>query len=75
MKDKLTQKEKDLLEIICIYIDYNKISPTNRELMHLLGLKSTSTMHGYLGRLKEKGYIIWQDSMPRTIQILKRISC
>jgi repressor LexA len=72
MKDKLTQKQKNLLEIIYIYIDDNKIAPTNRELMHLFGLKSTSTIHAYLDKLREKGYITWRDSMPRTIQILKR---
>jgi SOS-response transcriptional repressor LexA len=72
MKDKLTQKQKNLLEIITIYIDDNKIAPTNRELMHLFELKSTSTMHGYLGRLRNKGYIIWEEGKSRTIQILKR---
>jgi SOS-response transcriptional repressor LexA len=72
MKDKISQKQKNLLEIICIYIDDNKISPTNRELMDLFELKSTSTMHGYLGRLRDKGYITWREGMPRTIQILKR---
>jgi SOS-response transcriptional repressor LexA len=72
MKDKLSQKQKNLLEIICIYIDDNKIAPSIRELMYLLNLKSTSTMHGYLGRLRDKGYITWKEGMPRTIQILKR---
>jgi SOS-response transcriptional repressor LexA len=72
MKDELSQKQKNLLEIICIYIDDNKIAPTTRELANLVGLKSTSTMHGYLERLKEKGYITWKECMPRTIQILKR---
>jgi repressor LexA len=68
----LTQKQKDLLDIITIYVDDNKIAPTNRELMHLFELKSTSTMHGYLSRLRDKGYITWQERMPRTIQVLKR---
>jgi repressor LexA len=72
MKDKLSQKQKNLLEIICIYIDDNKISPTTRELAHIFGIKSTSTMHGYLRRLRDKGYITWKECMPRTIQILKR---
>jgi SOS-response transcriptional repressor LexA len=72
MNDELTQKQKDLLEVICIYIDKNKIAPTNRELMDLFELKSTSTMHGYLCRLRDKGYITWQEGMSRTIQILKR---
>jgi repressor LexA len=71
MEDNLTQKQRNLLKIICNYIDEKRISPTNRELMNLFGLKSTSTMHGYLKRLKDKGYITWQEGMPRTIQILK----
>lgn len=72
MNNKLSEKQKNVLEIISIYIDENRISPTTRELMHLFGLKSTSTMHSYLDKLKEKGYITWQEGMPRTIQVLKR---
>lgn len=69
---KLTEKQKELFNIICNYVDEKKISPTTRELMQLFGLKSTSTMHAYLVRLKDKGYITYQTSMPRTIQVLKR---
>lgn len=71
-RDMLTQKQKDILQIITIYIEDHKIAPTTRELAHLIGLKSTSTMHGYLKRLKEKEYITWQESMLRTLQELKR---
>ncbi|MBL4937460.1 hypothetical protein JK636_17200 [Clostridium sp. YIM B02515] len=35
MSNKLSEKQKNVLEIISIYIDDNKISPTTRELMHL----------------------------------------
>lgn len=72
MKGELTKKQKELLELIIIYINEHKISPTTRELAHLYGVKSSSTMHGYLERLREKGYITWHEGMPRTIQVLKR---
>lgn len=67
----LTQKQKEILKLIVTYTENNRIAPTARELTHLAGLKSVSTMHGYLERLKKKGYITWQDGMSRTIQILK----
>lgn len=72
MNSELTEKQKNLLQIISIYINDNKILSSNRELMQLFGVKSTSTMHSYLDRLKEKGYITWKEGMPRTIQILER---
>lgn len=67
----LTDKQKEVLELIEIYIKEQGYSPTVRELMHLCGFKSTSTMHGYLNRLEEKGYISRCKISPRTIKVLK----
>lgn len=72
MNYELTKKQKNLLEIITSYIDDNKIAPTTRELGEITGLKSTSTIHGYLERLKAKGYITWQEGFPRTLRVLKK---
>jgi repressor LexA len=43
-----------------------------RELADILGIKSTTTMHGYLIRLKKYGYINRYPTLPRTITILRK---
>ena len=53
--------------IIKKYVDENKIAPTVREICNLSGLKSTSTVYGYLTRLEEEGYIKKKDNSPRSI--------
>ena len=70
----LTFKQKVLLELIELYINEHGYSPTVRELADLFGVKSTSTMHGYLERLEKDGYISKHDTLPRTIKVLKGFS-
>ncbi len=70
----LNFKKKVLLEKIELYINEHGYSPTVRELADLFGVKSTSTMHGYLERLQKDGYISKLGTMPRTIKVLKSFS-
>jgi repressor LexA len=72
MREKLTKKQQELLQMINIYINKNRIAPSVRELTKLVGLKSSSTTHGYLRRLKKKGYITWDETMPRTLKVIKQ---
>jgi SOS-response transcriptional repressor LexA len=72
-KEKLTYREKQILQAIIDYIGSNTISPTVREIGNLTDLKSTSTVQGHLEKLRNKGYIENKESMPRTIRVLKCI--
>lgn len=65
----LTKKQQNILNIIKNYIDEEKISPTIREIGVLAGLKSTSTIHSYIERLEEKGYIYRSENCPRSIRV------
>ena len=67
----ITEKQKQVLNAINIFIINNKYSPSVRDLALILNLKSTSTVQGYLDRLQEKGYITKNEAMPRTLHILK----
>jgi SOS-response transcriptional repressor LexA len=71
--EKLTYKEKQILQAIIDYIDNNTISPTVLEIGFISKLKSTSTVQRHLERLRDKGYIENKNSMPRTIRVLKYI--
>ena len=45
-------------------------SPTVREIGEAIGLKSTSSVHIYLKRLEEWGYIIRKNECPRAIKVV-----
>ncbi|WP_461039740.1 LexA family protein, partial [Tepidimicrobium xylanilyticum] len=53
----LNEKESKLFDAIVKYIYENGFSPSIREIGKLTGIKSTSTVHRYLSKLEEKGYI------------------
>lgn len=57
-----------ILDTIINYIEENGFSPTVRELGELVGIKSTSTVHEHLKKLKEQGKIEWNPTQPRTIR-------
>ncbi|MZK53867.1 LexA family protein [Clostridium beijerinckii] len=65
----LTEKQREIFNIIKNYIDKERISPTIREICEIAGLKSSSTVHSYLSRLEEKGYIYKLDNCPRSIRV------
>lgn len=67
----LTEKQEKVLIVIQEYIKTYKMSPTIRELCDLVGIKSTSTMWGYIKRLQKRGYIDMINFSPRSIKIEK----
>lgn len=67
----LTKKQRIVLNAINEYVKKERISPTVRELCDILGLRSTSTIQGYINRLEEYGYIAKKKDSPRSLKILK----
>ena len=63
----LTRKEKEVYDYICATIEENGYSPSVRDIRDNLGIKSTSTVHSYINKLEEKGYIRKQDGKSRTL--------
>lgn len=66
---RLTPKQWKVLEAIIEYKEEHQVAPTVRELCRIVGLTSTSTMHGYLERLRAAGVIEWDPAKPRTIRV------
>lgn len=60
------------LNIINKFKEDRGYAPSIRELCELCDLKSTSTIHGRLKRLKEKGYIIKEDKITRCLSITEK---
>ena len=57
-----------ILEVISDYSFTNGFPPTVREIGDLVGIRSTSTVHKHLGKLKSQGKIEWNPTKPRTIR-------
>ena len=68
---ELNKREKAILKYIEKDIDINGYPPSVREIGKAVGLKSTATVHCYLERLEDNGYISRKDKMGRTLQLIK----
>ena len=67
---KLTQKQENFFNILADYIRREKIPPTNRELLKMMGLRSPRSVAQYLDVLEEGGYI-QRGKGARNIKIIK----
>ena len=68
--EKLTGKQKYILQILKQLIAENGYPPTVREIGEKANLYSPATIHFHLSKLEEKGYIKKGDNKNRTIEIL-----
>ena len=60
-KMELNKREKAILKFIEKQIMTDGYPPSVREIGKAVGLSSTATVHGYLAKLEEKGYIKKKD--------------
>ena len=67
--DTLTDKQKEIFNVIKDSILNKGYPPSVREIGELVGLKSTSSVHAHLNSLEKKGYIKKDPTKPRTIEI------
>ena len=70
MNEPLSPKEQAILEAIKLNIKTKGYPPSIREIGQVIGLKSSSTVHTYLCRLEEKGFIHRNPTKPRAIEVL-----
>ena len=66
----MSERQKNILKYIKSYTAENQYPPTLREIATAVGLKSQSTVHGHLERLKVKGYVNFIASRPRTLTVV-----
>ena len=72
-EDKLTEAQNELYGWIKDYMKNFKHSPSIRQMMQAMGLKSPAPIQSRLKHLQEKGYISWQEGKARTMQIVDEI--
>ena len=67
----LGQREKSILKFIEKQVEAKGYPPSVREIGKAVGLNSTATVHGYLEKLMQKGYIKKEDQKGRTLRVIK----
>ena len=70
MNNQLTDAQEELFNWIKDYIRDFQHSPSIRQMMEGMGLKSPAPIQSRLKHLQEKGYISWQEGRARTLQLV-----
>ena len=68
---ELNNRERDILKFIEKQVAEVGYAPSVREIGKAVGLSSTATVHAYLAKLEEKGYIKKETQKGRTLRLLK----
>ena len=71
--NKLTEAQNELYKWIKNYMRDFQHSPSIRQMMQAMGLKSPAPIQSRLKHLQEKGYISWQEGKARTMQVVDEI--
>ena len=71
--DNLTQAQNELYRWIKDYMKDFQHSPSIRQMMQAMGLKSPAPIQSRLKHLQDKGYISWQEGKARTMRIVDDI--
>ena len=69
--NELNKREKAILKFIEKQLKDKGYPPSVREIGKAVGLSSTATVHSYIAKLTEKGYIQKEDQKGRTLRLLK----
>jgi repressor LexA len=70
LSDGLTERQRQVLQFIKDEIRLKGYPPSVREIGEAIGLSSSSTVHGHMARLEEKGFIRRDPTKPRAIEVL-----
>ncbi len=66
----LTQRQREILELIRATVAQRGYPPSVREIGEAVGLSSPSTVHSHLSTLAAEGYIRRDPSKPRAIEVI-----
>ena len=72
-EENLTEAQSELFKWIKNYMREFQHSPSIRQMMEAMGLKSPAPIQSRLKHLQEKGYISWQEGKARTLQLVDEI--
>ncbi len=67
--ESLTTAQQELYDWLIEYIRTNQHSPSIRQMMRAMNLRSPAPIQSRLEHLKNKGYIEWSEGKARTIRV------
>ncbi|MEO1299556.1 MAG: transcriptional repressor LexA, partial [Cyanobacteria bacterium J06636_16] len=67
----LTRRQQALYDWIVDYFRANYQSPSIKQMVQAMGLRSNSGIQSRLTQLRKKGYLDWDDRKARTIRLLE----
>ena len=68
--EPLTIAQQELYNWLERYIHQHRHSPSIRQMMEAMGLRSPAPIQSRLRHLQQKGWITWQEGQARTLQLL-----
>lgn len=71
--ERLTEAQQELYEWLAEYIRTHQHSPSIRQMMQAMNLKSPAPIQSRLEHLRNKGYIEWTEGKARTIRVLQTL--
>jgi len=66
----LTPAQQELYDWLAGYIGEHRHSPSIRQMMEAMGLRSPAPIQSRLRHLQQKGWLTWQEGQARTLQLL-----
>ena len=69
-QESLTSAQQELYDWLADYIGTHRHSPSIRQMMQAMGLRSPAPVQSRLRHLQQKGWITWQEGQARTLQLL-----
>ncbi len=69
--ESLTEAQRQLYDWLAEYIHQHQHSPSIRQMMAAMNLKSPAPVQSRLEHLRNKGYIDWSEGQARTIRLLQ----
>ena len=70
MSEKLTKKQKQIVDFITDFLKQNNYSPTYREIMSGLGLSSVSAVAEHIDNIVAKGVLKKTPGSARSLEVL-----
>jgi repressor LexA len=67
---ELTPAQQELYDWLAGYIGRHRHSPSIRQMMEAMGLRSPAPIQSRLRHLQQKGWITWQEGQARTLELL-----
>lgn len=67
--NKRKATDEQIVNAIAEYHDKHGYAPTFKDVMSATGIKSSSTMHHHLNKIRDKGAIDYVDGEPRTLKV------